>query len=63
MPYGVRDKFRPRMQRETRGAELALPGGVREGFLQKVTPSEVSIENNWRVMLGRRDSRSRSIEK
>lgn len=38
MPYVVRDKIRPRMQRETRGAELARPGGVREGFLQKVTP-------------------------
>lgn len=62
------------MQREIRGAELALPGvgegvggggagGVREGFLKKLTPEMVMntpIKKSWKVMIGRRKSRSSS---
>ena len=40
LPCVIRAKFRPRKQRETRGAELALPGEgkVREDSLEKVAP-------------------------
>lgn len=48
----TRAKFKPRKQRETRGAALALPGEgrVRESSLEKVAP-ERGLEHPYREQL------------